>query len=236
MSGSQTVQVFVQNRGNGLAVTSLVFGVLAILTCCLPILPWILAVLGILFGAAAIVVAMMRGGAGAGVAAGGLALCLVSLLPIFLVGGLLFGGAVQAIREAERQTKEAERQERQVRTPKATPVAGDIEPDVLDAGAAERPPAVPEPEPAEAAEEAVEKPAGTPEAEPAPKAEYRPGGWSAPPGRRTWTDATGQFEVEAEFGGCAFGTVKLKKPDGSIVEVPLEKLSEEDQAWIRRRR
>lgn len=53
---------------------------------------------------------------------------------------------------------------------------------------------------------------------------------------RTWTDSTGQFKIDAEFAGYAAGTVKLKKADGSIITLPMEKLSQEDQDWIRDRR
>jgi hypothetical protein len=52
---------------------------------------------------------------------------------------------------------------------------------------------------------------------------------------RKWTDATGAFSVEAEFRGVIAGEVRLKKPDGELIKVPMENLSAEDQAWIRRR-
>lgn len=55
------------------------------------------------------------------------------------------------------------------------------------------------------------------------------------PDRRTWTDTSGQFELEADFMSYAAGLVKLKKLDGSVVEIPMERLSEEDQRWIRKR-
>jgi hypothetical protein len=50
---------------------------------------------------------------------------------------------------------------------------------------------------------------------------------------RTWTASTGQFKTNARFGGMAGGKVKLIKKDGSTVRVPLEKLSAEDQQWIK---
>ena len=50
---------------------------------------------------------------------------------------------------------------------------------------------------------------------------------------RTWTDATGEHKIEAQFGGLAFGKVKLIKRDGSTVRLPLEKLSDEDQKWVK---
>lgn len=50
---------------------------------------------------------------------------------------------------------------------------------------------------------------------------------------RTWTDASGKFQVEAEFVSYAMGLVKLRKRDGAIITLPLEKLSEADQGWVR---
>lgn len=55
------------------------------------------------------------------------------------------------------------------------------------------------------------------------------------PTYRTWQDETGDFSVEAAFGGFAMGTVILHKKDGSKLKVPMERLSEEDQEWIRGR-
>jgi alkyl hydroperoxide reductase subunit AhpC/uncharacterized cupin superfamily protein len=52
---------------------------------------------------------------------------------------------------------------------------------------------------------------------------------------RTWSDASGGFHVTAKFRGVVNGKVKLEKEDGEIVNVPLEKLSEEDQKYIRQR-
>ena len=52
---------------------------------------------------------------------------------------------------------------------------------------------------------------------------------------RTWTDNTGKHTIEAEFGGYTAGNVKLKKPDGTAIEMPMGKLSKADQEWIRKR-
>lgn len=49
---------------------------------------------------------------------------------------------------------------------------------------------------------------------------------------RTWTDASGKFSVKASFDGSAMGKVKLRKEDGSVVEVDLDKLSADDQKYI----
>jgi len=49
---------------------------------------------------------------------------------------------------------------------------------------------------------------------------------------RTWTDSTGKFTVEAKYRGVVGGKVRLEKADGSIVFVPIERLSKRDQEWI----
>ncbi len=54
-----------------------------------------------------------------------------------------------------------------------------------------------------------------------------------PPRSRTWTDATGQFQVDAEFVELQGNTVVLKKADGATVRIPLDKLSAEDQKIAR---
>jgi hypothetical protein len=53
---------------------------------------------------------------------------------------------------------------------------------------------------------------------------------------RTWTDSTGKHETEAKFGGVMQGKGGLIKRDGSTIQVPLEKLSDEDQEWIVKRK
>ncbi|HUE73949.1 MAG TPA: SHD1 domain-containing protein [Pirellulaceae bacterium] len=51
---------------------------------------------------------------------------------------------------------------------------------------------------------------------------------------RTWTDVTGKFQVEAELVEATGAEVKLRlKKDGSIVPVPLEKLSEQDREFLK---
>jgi hypothetical protein len=50
---------------------------------------------------------------------------------------------------------------------------------------------------------------------------------------RTWTDLSGKFSVEAEFAGMTDEIVSLKKKDGTVVKVPLDRLSEEDAKWIK---
>lgn len=49
---------------------------------------------------------------------------------------------------------------------------------------------------------------------------------------RTWTDASTGKQIEAELEGASDGKVKLKRSDGRQFEVPLERLSAEDQAYV----
>ena len=49
---------------------------------------------------------------------------------------------------------------------------------------------------------------------------------------RAWTDASGKFSVKASFAGSALGKVKLRKEDGSVIEVDLDKLLGADQEYV----
>lgn len=51
---------------------------------------------------------------------------------------------------------------------------------------------------------------------------------------RTWSDKSGQFDVEAEYLGLMNGKVRLHKLNGVIIDVPLEKMSARDTELIRR--
>lgn len=51
---------------------------------------------------------------------------------------------------------------------------------------------------------------------------------------RTWTSAGQKFTVEAEFVELTDGVVHLRKADGKILKVPIDKLSDEDQALAQR--
>jgi thiol-disulfide isomerase/thioredoxin len=53
---------------------------------------------------------------------------------------------------------------------------------------------------------------------------------------RTWSDASGQFHVTATFRGLINATVKLELEDGRVINVPLEKLSDDDQERIRQQK
>jgi len=53
---------------------------------------------------------------------------------------------------------------------------------------------------------------------------------------RTWTDSSGKFQVKAKFQGMVNEVVKLEVEDGSVISVPLHKLSDDDQECIRERK
>ncbi|MBN2216996.1 MAG: PDZ domain-containing protein [Pirellulales bacterium] len=56
---------------------------------------------------------------------------------------------------------------------------------------------------------------------------------NVPRGRpRTWTDTTGKYKTEAEYLGVEDGKVRLRKTDGTVVEIPLEKLSPADRKFV----
>ncbi|MGD0653569.1 MAG: SHD1 domain-containing protein [Thermoguttaceae bacterium] len=52
---------------------------------------------------------------------------------------------------------------------------------------------------------------------------------------RNWTDSTGKYTTYAKYGGIAFDKVTLIKQDGSKVQLPLDKLSDEDREWVANR-
>lgn len=58
-------------------------------------------------------------------------------------------------------------------------------------------------------------------------------GWLADTaGARTWTDDTGAFQVEADLVSVNGNNVTLKKPDGQVVAVPLNRLSADDRKFV----
>ena len=50
---------------------------------------------------------------------------------------------------------------------------------------------------------------------------------------RIWSDKSGKFEVRAKFVDIKDGKVRLERPNGDISRIPLEKLCEEDQEYVR---
>ena len=51
-------------------------------------------------------------------------------------------------------------------------------------------------------------------------------------GSRRWTDGTGRFSVEASLVDVKEGAVRLRKTDGTIIQVPLAKLSLADSKFL----
>ncbi|HRX81656.1 MAG TPA: SHD1 domain-containing protein [Pirellulaceae bacterium] len=49
---------------------------------------------------------------------------------------------------------------------------------------------------------------------------------------REWTDTTGRFSVDAAFAGLSSDTVTLRKEDGDVIKVPIERLSRADREYI----
>jgi hypothetical protein len=49
---------------------------------------------------------------------------------------------------------------------------------------------------------------------------------------RLWKDASGAFQIEAQFVSAKDGQVELKRKDGTTVEVPLKKLSDADRKFV----
>lgn len=50
---------------------------------------------------------------------------------------------------------------------------------------------------------------------------------------RTWTDASGGFKTKATYKGTAGGNVSLLKTTGETITIPFEKLSTDDQKWVK---
>ena len=51
---------------------------------------------------------------------------------------------------------------------------------------------------------------------------------------RTWTDASGKFSVEADLVDVRSGRITLLKADGRVVNVPVQRLSDDDLAHLAR--
>lgn len=49
---------------------------------------------------------------------------------------------------------------------------------------------------------------------------------------RTWTDQTGVFKTDATLLSMGEKEVRLRKPDGEVVEVGIERFSDQDQAYL----
>lgn len=53
------------------------------------------------------------------------------------------------------------------------------------------------------------------------------------PALRSWKSADGRFEVKARFVKAVGNVVTLRKPDGTNLTIPLEKLSQRDIDWLK---
>jgi hypothetical protein len=51
---------------------------------------------------------------------------------------------------------------------------------------------------------------------------------------RIWTDKTGTHKVEGEFVKLSDGNVDIRRDDGKLVRIPLDKLSEDDQKFVQK--
>ncbi len=234
--GSPTlVQVIVQQpRGNSAATIALLCVALGVLTCCLPIVPWIFAVLGMAFSLLGIIIALTRGGAGLLYSLFALVMSFLPLLPIFLVGGLLGSRAIERAQEAaQKSQREYEAREgARIAAESVAQPGGPAAPLVATSTSesATGPAAAPIAE--VAAKEALEKRAAKPLVE-RREPEPVPGPVEPPASRtRTWQDASGRFSIEAEYKGTLGGKVILEKADGTRTQIPLDRLSDEDRAWI----
>ncbi|KAJ7705012.1 SLA1 homology domain 1, SHD1-domain-containing protein [Mycena rosella] len=49
---------------------------------------------------------------------------------------------------------------------------------------------------------------------------------------RVWHDLSGGFRVDAAFLGVRSGNLQLHKPNGVVIEVPTQKMSAEDIAYV----
>lgn len=76
-----------QQGGAGMAIASMVLGILALLlSCCVPYVPFVLALIGIILGG----VALAKKTAGKGMAIAGLVCSIIAFIPAILV---VIGGA-----------------------------------------------------------------------------------------------------------------------------------------------
>lgn len=69
--------------------------------------------------------------------------------------------------------------------------------------------------------------------EPKPAAEPKKTAPEPKAATRKWTDRSGKFSVVAELVEVKDGIVQLKKEDGKVVSLPVERLSEADQTYLK---
>jgi energy-coupling factor transporter transmembrane protein EcfT len=92
MPSAPPIQVVIQkSRGNSAAILALFCVALGVITCCLPIIPWVFALLAIVFALLGILLALMRGGTGLAYSLAALFLAFLPMLPAFFIGAIFFG-------------------------------------------------------------------------------------------------------------------------------------------------
>lgn len=212
--------IIIESRSNGLGTAGFVVSLLGFLTCGL-ICP--LGMLLSFFG----VFSRPRGLAIAGFVLGVIGSFWLWLAGLGIVLGTLGLGAAgaSAARDAAEKAKQqsvseqpaAEQQEQQLRDDLPAVPEAAAEPEVSpDISAI--PPAISD---APAPEPVIEQP----QANQADQPQHRE--------MRTWSDASGKFSVTARLKSVRSGSAKLVKEDGSEISVPIDRLSEDDQAYIK---
>ncbi len=232
-----TVVVAQAESTSGLAIAGLVFNIIGLVTC------GSLSLIGVPLSFLSLFARGPKGVAIAGLIVGFPAVIFFALIGASMILGVLGLGAAGAAVTAEVEAQQRLMAEQQKAMEAASQVASDQEPaaqppaTVDDSQAAESTGAEEPPPPVEKAAEANKKPEGEPKAvEPTPTMpEEKPAPEPIDPKKvpRTWKDVAGKFSTEATFNGIAGKTdVFLKKADGKVVKVPIEKLSDEDKAWL----
>jgi uncharacterized cupin superfamily protein len=222
--GPQQTVVVQQSPGtSGIGMAGLIFSILGWFTCGLLCIPGAaLSFLGL----------FSRGSKGAAIA--GLIVGFPGVIFFVFVGTAILGGllgpAFNAAQDAaERTRQEAEARERAASQHVESVDQAEAEP-VTDANL----PSPTKPETTEVTPEAM--PIAEAETESKTKVESEPESESQTGDWRTWRAAVGGFQVEAEYVEAFFGTVTLRKRDGTTIQVDVAKLSEADQAYVKERK
>jgi hypothetical protein len=207
MRAVQTVEVKIPRQGSSLGGGACILGILALIICWIPVIGLVgtpLSALGLLLGLIGLLVAIVRNGAGIGLAIAGSAISGLALFVTVAITGSIFA-AGKAISEEMKQTEKTN----QVVIPAAGPSAARPsqprarQPDSMAAPSAARP---------------KEPRARQPDAAPAPEA---PVAEKSEAGER-WasaTDTVKQGDVTVHITSAKVGKVGLKREfDGSPSE------------------
>lgn len=159
-----------------------------------------------LVAAAGFLASLVKSGSGLGasVAAG-----LCAILAVIISVASTAGAAAVTIDSVEKARVEARQDHLPVSSPEAATVQPQVDSQELESI---------EPVPAE---------------QPVTDDNERPVKISPPPlDVRTWSSASGGYSIEAEFVTKGARKVKLRKPDGTIVQINYANLSPADREWI----